>query len=197
MVDDTQIDAPAHETAAATDAAKKQAVSKRDVLNASGAPQDEWIGAEGFAYTILKNAFELKVMFNELPDAVRNALAAFGGLTLAGNTTNTVRNGVLKGTDTSEAEKEALVAWLENLKAGNWTTPRGEVQAGLNTLAEAYVRAKAAEGVTLELEATLEKLKAASEELRGSIRKSTPVKAALAAIAAERAAARNKEAPTL
>lgn len=170
----------------AADAAKKKMVSKRVVLNAQGVEQDDWIDAYGFSYTSLAENFELAVKFDELPDEVVRALAAFGGLTLAGNTTNTVRNGDNKGA--AATEKEALVAWLENLKAGNWTSPRGEVEAGLGSLAEAYVAAMAKEGATLELDATLGKLKEADKDKRKAIRTDPRVKAELTRIIAERAA---------
>ena len=97
MVDESAITAA---TPATTADAKRLQVSKREVLDAAGAPQDEWIGGEGFSYTSLTENFTIKVMKKDLPATSWDALAVFGGLTLAGNTTNTVRNGKSKGDQT-------------------------------------------------------------------------------------------------
>ena len=42
------------------------------------------------------------------------------------------------------AEKEALQAWLDNLKNGDWSKPTGELEAGVRLLAEGYARATVA-----------------------------------------------------
>lgn len=174
---------------------QKVAVSKREVLNASGVAQDEWVDAMGFAYTSLAENFKLDVLFTDLPDPIVRALAAFGGLTLAGNVTNTIRNS--KTTPVDATEKAALTEWLDNLKAGNWSSERGEVEAGVGALAEAYVRAQAKAGVTMDLDKVAAGLKAAAKELRDTIRKDPRVKAELAAITAERAAAKAASAPVI
>lgn len=172
---------------------KKRKVSERSVLDAEGKVQDSWLDAYGFGYKSLAEDFDLKVMFTDIPDAVMRGLAAFGGVTLAGNTTNTVRNNPDKPDDSTE--KEALVAWVENLKAGNWTSPRGEVEAGINLLAEAYSRAMSKSGKELTVESALEKLKAADKEKRKEVRNHSAVKVELTAIMAERAKAKAAEAP--
>jgi hypothetical protein len=164
---------------------KKKKVSERSVLNAERKPQDSWLDAYGFGYKSLAENFDLIVMFDEIPDEVMRGLAAFGGVTLAGNTTNTVRNGENKGGAASE--KEALLAWVENLKAGNWTSPRGELEAGISLLAEAYSKAMSKAGKPVSVEAALEKLKAADKDKRAAVRKNSQVKAELTAIVAERA----------
>lgn len=172
-----------HETATE----KKRAVSKREILAADGSVQDDWAGAAGIRYTSLADDFALDVMFDELPDEIVRGLAAFGGLTLAGNVTNTVRNGERKG-DGPSTEREALVAWLENLKSGNWTSPRGEVEAGVGLLAEAVQRAYAKEGRAVAIETITEKLKAMSKEDKAAVRKKDAVKLAILEIQTERAA---------
>ena len=164
---------------------KKKKVSERIVLDAEGQPQDSWLDARGFAYKSIAEAYEAIVMFDELPDPVFRGLAAFGGLTLAGNTTNTVRNDPNKPDDASE--KDALIAWIENLKAGNWTSPRGEVEAGLGLLAEAYAAAMTKLGKTLSVEDALAKLKEADKDKRKAVRSHSGVKVELTAILAERA----------
>lgn len=189
--------APADETGSEaatvteTAAPKKRKVSERTVLDQDGKAQDEWLDAWGFGYKSLAEDFDLKVMFTDLPDPVMRGLAAFGGVTLAGNTTNTVRNDPNKADDASE--KEALIAWIENLKAGNWTSPRGEVEAGLGLLAEAYSKAMAKVGKDISTEAALEKLKAADKDKRKAVRTDSRVKAELTAILAERAKAKAAE----
>lgn len=172
-----------HETATE----KKRAVSKREILAADGSVQDDWAGAAGIRYTSLADDFALDVMFDELPEEIVRGLAAFGGLTLAGNVTNTVRNGERKG-DGPSTEREALVAWLENLKSGNWTSPRGEVEAGVGLLAEAVQRAYAKEGRDVAIETITEKLKAMSKEDKAAVRKKDAVKLAILEIQTERAA---------
>lgn len=172
-----------HETATE----KKRAVSKREILAADGSVQDDWAGAAGIRYTSLADDFALDVMFDELPEEIVYGLAAFGGLTLAGNVTNTVRNGERKG-DGPSTEKEALLAWLENLKSGNWTSPRGEVEAGVGLLAEAVQRAYAKEGRDVAIETITEKLKAMSKEDKAAVRKKDAVKLAILEIQTERAA---------
>ena len=183
MVNETALE---NETAAAnSEKAPRNQVSKREVLDAQGSPQDEWIDAYGFSYTSLTENYEARLMFEELPDAVVRALAAFGGLTLAGNTTNTVRNGKSKGDAT---EKSELIAWIENLKAGNWSNPRGEVEAGLSMLSQAYAVVMEKAGAPITPEIAMEKLKAATKEKRAEVRKHPQVKAELARMIAERAA---------
>ena len=167
---------------------KSKAVSKREVLNEKGELQDDWIGAGGFRYTVLDGGFELNVMWDELPVESQQALMAFGGLTLAGNTTNTVRNGENKGDATSE--KDALLALIENLKAGNWTSPRGEVEAGVGLLAEAYVAAMGKTGIVLDAVDVAAKLKAADKDKRKAVRSDPRVALELKNIIASRAAAK-------
>jgi hypothetical protein len=174
-----------------TVAPKKRKVSERNVLDAHGKPQDSWLDAYGFGYKSLAENFDLNVMFEDIPDPVMRGLAAFGGVTLAGNTTNTVRNGENKGG--AATEKEALIAWIENLKAGNWTSPRGEMEAGIGLLAEAYSNAMSKAGKSITVEAAMEKLKAADKEKRAAVRKDSRVKAELTAIIAERAKAKASE----
>jgi hypothetical protein len=168
-------------------------VSERSVLDIVGKVQDEWVDAFGFSYKSIAENFTLAVMFEDLPDPVVRALAAFGGLTLAGNTTNTVRNPG-EGKVSDSTEKDALIAWLDNLKAGNWTSPRGEVEAGVTSLAEAYVAAMALAGKILDITETTAKLKAADKEKRAAIRKDPRVKAELTRIIAERASKKATEA---
>lgn len=180
-------------TTADTATEKKRAVSKREILDAARAPQDDWAGAAGFRYTSLAEEFALDVMFDELPDEIVRGLAAFGGLTLAGNVTNTVRNGERKG-DGPATEAEALRAWLENLKSGNWTSPRGEVEAGVGLLAEAVVRAYGKEGKAVSLDDATAAIKAADKDKKAAIRKNPAVKLAMLEIQTERAAKKAAEA---
>ena len=183
---DDQVDVV--DAAAPVVAPKSKAVSKREVLNEKGELQDDWIGAGGFRYTVLDGGFELNVMWDELPVESQQALMAFGGLTLAGNTTNTVRNGENKGEAASE--KDALLALIENLKAGNWTSPRGEVEAGVGLLAEAYVAAMGKTGVVLDAVDVAAKLKAADKDKRKAVRSDPRVALELKNIIASRAAAK-------
>lgn len=171
---------------------KKRAVSKREILSADGSIQDDWAGAAGIKYTSLAEDFALTVMFDELPEEIMRGLAAFGGLTLAGNVTNTVRNGERKG-DGPSTEKEALTAWLENLKSGNWTSPRGEVEAGVGLLAEAVQRAYAKQGKDIEIEAIRDKIKGLDKDGKAALRKDPNVKLAMLEIQTERAAKKAAE----
>lgn len=181
----------ANDVAVETTRKTKQKVSEREVLGADRNPQEEYIGAAGFSYKTLVDDYNLVVMWEELPEDVVYGLAAFGGLTMAGNVTNTVRNGENKSGATTE--KEALIAWYENLKAGDWSKPTGELEAGLTLLAEAYVRARAEQGDTVDFEATLTKLKAADKDKRKAVRSDPQVAKAVASIQLERKAAKAKE----
>jgi hypothetical protein len=168
-------------------AEKKRAVSKREILAADGSTQDDWAGAAGIRYTSLAEDFPLDVMFDDLPEEIVRGLAAFGGLTLAGNVTNSVRNGERKG-EGPATEREALLAWLENLRAGNWTSPRGEVEAGIGLLAESVQRMLEKSGKSVELETITEKIKGMSKEDKAKLKKDGKVKLAMLEIQTERAA---------
>lgn len=124
----------------------REVKSKREILDSAGQPQKDWLDAGGVKYTSLTDDFSVTLMFSEgdhdfpvLPDAVVRAYAAFGGLTHLGNITNTVRNG-LKSNFASE--REALEAAVADLLEGNWTSQRGETEAGPTLLLQALVRVK-------------------------------------------------------
>lgn len=175
--------------------AKRLPVSKREFVLEDGTEAETPMDCAGFSYTILDsdnnvndgNIFKLTRLYDDVNEAERRAFYAFAGFTLAGNVTNQVRNGTAKSGG-PETEQEALLAWLENLDAGNWTEPRGEVTAGLGSLSEAYVQAMAKEGVELDLAETLEKLKAANADKRKAVRNDPRVKAVLTQIIAAKAA---------
>lgn len=171
---------------------KKQAASKREILDSSGAVQDDWTGAAGIRYTSLADEFPLTVMFDDLPAEIQTGLMAFGALTLAGNVTNSVRNGDRKS-DGPQTEKEALLAWLDNLKSGNWTSPRGEVEAGIGLLAEAIQRDRRKQGREISIEDITAKLKTLSKDEKAAVRKEQGVKVAMLEIQLERAAKRAAE----
>lgn len=177
--------APEATVTAATET-KRPTVSERIVLDAEGKAQDGWIGAKGITYKSLTGNFDATIMFADLPVESYEALAAFGALTAAGNVTNTVRNGKAKGDAT---EKSALEEWLQNLKEGNWTSARGDVEAGLNLLATAFQAALAKDNVTMSDEQVREQLKSMTKEERADVRKHPAVKVEITRIAAEKAAA--------
>jgi hypothetical protein len=131
------------EAPAAAKESKRKAVSKRILLDANGAETDDIIGAGGFRYESLSEpGTSITAMFSgedALPQASILALAAFGGTTLAGNVTNTIRNGEPKAGG-PQTEREALEAWLKELREGNWTRPTGEVDPGMGLLAQAVAR---------------------------------------------------------
>lgn len=172
---------------------KKTAKSKREVLSADGSAQDEWAGAAGIRYTSLSDNFPLEIMFDQLPSEIVAGLTAFGALTLAGNVTNSVRNSERKG-DGPATESEALTAWLDQLRAGNWTSERGEVEAGVGLLAEASQRAYAKKGKTIELELIAEKIKGLDKAGKAALRKDPNIKLAMLEIQTERAAKKLAEA---
>lgn len=140
---DSAPDAPAKE--------KKKAVSKRIVLGPDRAESDTWTGAYGLRYESLSEPGAVaELIFRPftsngtendkgLPEEMIYALAAFGGLTLAGNVTNVIRNGTPKA-DGPQTEREALEQWVADLMDGNWTKTSGEVEPGMGELAEAVAR---------------------------------------------------------
>ena len=183
-----------------TPRAKGTKVSERIVLDESGDSQDSYLDAGGFCYHSLVDDYKAEVLFSELPQSVVNGLAAFGALTLAGNTTNTVRNGKNSRWTT---EKDALDAWVADLRAGNWTSESGEVEAGAKLLAEAVARVKSqhdgqtrGEDAIAKIEAWLlahdvadDQRKATSKKRRADANARTDVKAARLDIQRERLAA--------
>lgn len=214
MGSDTNVVTSETETAKPT----RDTVSKREYIGADRAEVDSPLEAHGFRYTVLaaaknRNAGKVSahdLMFTDfglteeevasIPEQIRG-LAAFGAGTLAGNATNTVRNGTVKA-DGPQTEDEALIGWWNNLREGNWTSPRGEVEAGVSQAAEAYYRALQTKGVTafadgtaLSLEEVLVRYKAADKDKRKAIRADDGYKLALAQIQLERAQKRVADAP--
>lgn len=142
MANDTQTTS---ETAPAATAEKKKKakVSDRFWIDAEGKETNEVDNVVGFKYVSVSEPGALaEARFTgdgALPTSVIYGLAAFGGLTLAGNVTNTIRNGEPKA-DGPQTEKEALEIWIKELLEGNWTRPTGEVDPGLGLLAQAVAR---------------------------------------------------------
>jgi hypothetical protein len=197
-------------TETAAKAKTRDTVSKREYIVAGGAVADSPLDASGFSYTVLDSAknrnggkvTEHQLMLSDfglteeevlaLPEQIRG-LACFGIGTLAGNATNTIRNGTIKS-DGPQTEDDALIAWWNNLKEGNWTSPRGEVEAGVTLAAEAYFRALQGKGITafadgteLSLEEVIVRYKAADKEKRKAIRSDNAYQVALKEIQLERA----------
>lgn len=173
-------------------AKKKTAVSKRIVLDADGNAQDEWLDAYGVRYEILATGKPVDFQFAEFPDEVIRGAAAVGMLTFAGNVTNAVRNseeGKAKtNAETAEEEYAALTAWRDALLEGNWTGPRGEMEAGLATLSQAYAVVLSAAGTPMTAEDALTKLKSATKEQVKAIRAHPKVAYEVAKIITEKKA---------
>lgn len=186
--------APAENETAST---SRKAVSKRIILSADATPQDDWLGAAGVRYESLAAGKGVDVMFADLPDEVQNGLMAFGALTLAGNVTNTVRNSeegkALSDAERGQAEIDTLLAWLDNLKSGNWTSPRGEVEAGTELLALGYALAMRKAGKEMTDDEAREKVKAADKAKRKAVKSDPRVAAAIAEIVLERKRAKLAE----
>lgn len=195
MANDNETSAPAPAAAAAEK--KRAAVSKRVLLDATGKETDDYIGAGGFKYESLSEpGTSVTAMFEgegALPMATIFGLAAFGGLTLAGNVTNTIRNGEPKA-DGPQTEREALEAWLRELVAGNWTRPTGEVEIGIGLLAEAVARHfTAKDGKTRDADAVakiLDWLKGLDKDTRKGWKQDPGVQVHMKRIQTERAEAK-------
>lgn len=192
--------------------------SERTWLDANREEADDKMEVAGVSYQILPakdlkkgrewhEDFTLELMFDELPEAAVHALAAFGALTWLGNITNTVRN--YKDGDVppgATAQQEALTSAVEELKKGNWTSGRGDFEAGLPSLIEAYCDAiEKKTGTRPDGEEKLARLREMDKETRttkvSEIKNHPDVKAALsarkAARDAERAAAASATAAPL
>jgi hypothetical protein len=176
-------------------AKKIKKVSERKILSATGQEVESWVEARQVAYTAIDEKFTVELNLAELPETSRFGLMAFGALTLLGNQTNSVRNPG-EGESPFANQQEALEAAVEALQSGQWPGG-GESQGSLRKLAEAVGRVKAAEGNSQSSDYWLDRIreKAVKDEayIRG-LRKNPQVAAALAAITAERAAARAESA---
>lgn len=191
---------------AATAPTKRAKVSERVVLDAKREEADTYINATGFSYRSLSEpGTSLEVLFRPVdPDKALDsdkvlpmesiyALAAFGGLTLAGNVTNSIRNGEPKA-DGPQTEREALEAWISDLFDGNWTKATGEVEPGLGLLAAAVARTLTEnDGKDRTSDEAIAKIKAwlsdVDKETRKKWRADKRVQRHSAAITAERKAA--------
>lgn len=176
-----------------TDAAPKRGkVSDRIYLLADGTEADSPIEAKGAKYVSMTEEGALAEAYfegegpNVLPIEAVHGLAAFGFLTLAGNQTNTVRNGDVKEGG-PQTEKEALDRFMANLLAGNWTSVRGETEPGITLLAEAVARAKKAEdGKDRDVKAVAAWLKDQDKEFKKKLRQRTVIKRAILDIQREK-----------
>jgi len=180
------------ETTSEATATKRGKVSDRIYLLADGSEADSPIEAKGAKYvSMTEPGAEVEAYFegdgpNVLPVEAIHGLAAFGFLTLAGNQTNTVRNGDVKEGG-PQTEKEALDKFIGNLLAGNWTSVRGETEPGITLLAEAVARAKKAEdGKDREVRAVAEWLKTQDKEFKKKLRQRTVIKRAILDIQREK-----------
>lgn len=122
-------------------------LSNRWHIDANGEEVDNPMEATGALYRYLEESDKptISAQVDELIETGHKdiVIALFGaGLyTIAGNVANRIRNGQVKD-DGPQTVGEALKSWWDNLLAGNWTTPRGDVEAGVGLLAEAMLRAK-------------------------------------------------------
>src|SRR5687768_6211814 len=134
------------DTTASPVATKETKISNREFIGPDGKEVENPMEATGARYTfILDDGGSVEAQVDDLiANGHKDIVCAFfgGGLHVyAGNIANRIRNGQVKA-DGPQTVKEALAAWWENLMAGNWTLPRGEVVAGVGLLAEALKRFK-------------------------------------------------------
>lgn len=190
-------------TVTATDVKGKKA-SDRKYLDADLKTEAESpIGCAGFSYKSMPEGWEKSFEWSDfnngqavsIPPIVAG-FAAFGALTLVGNQTNRVRNGQVKDGGPS-TELEAVEQWLENVKAGNWVTAGGEVEAGSAKLAEAHLRllqaagtVTAKDGTAIDLDYVKASHKAKTKEERKALRADSRIKVEMAKIDLERAQAK-------
>ena len=180
------------DTASTAAESSRGKVSNRIYIDAQGQEVDSPVEALGAKYESLTEAGAAAVALfegegeNVLPKEAVYGLAAFGFLTLAGNQTNTVRNGDPKEGQ-PQTEKEALDRFLANLLAGNWTSARGETEPGITLLAEAIARAKQAEdGKERQVKDVAEWLKGQDKEFKKKLRARPAIKKMILAIQTER-----------
>lgn len=140
MSDEHSVDTTAANNVADAEKPGRKKASDRMYLDAKGEEADSPIGCSGFSYKSVPEGWTKTFTWDDFDDPQIKGLAAFGALTLIGNQTNRVRNGQVKeGGPTTELE--AVDQWLENLQQGNWVTAGGDVEAGVNLLARAFVEA--------------------------------------------------------
>lgn len=129
------------------------------------------------------NGYVLACRLGALPDDMRTA-AAWHGMSQKVGDAASAKSG--------DDAIEACEGMYENITGGVWVAAK-EGGPRVSLLAEAIVRAKAAEGVERTLEEVQEKLKA-DEDLRKGALEIPAIAAHYAAIQAERAAKRAKDA---
>lgn len=189
-----ETEAAAIETATpAADADSKRAgVSKRIILNSEGVEQENEVGAAAVRYESLTEGFARTVKLDDLPTDMLYAYAAWGLLTRLGNAANSVRNA--KGNRSANApqtEAEAIDRMIEQTMQSLWTSPSGEGIAGSGLLAEAIVAAKAKwENKEVDIDAVRKWLDTQDKAAKKALRDKPAIKAELARLQAERAAAR-------
>ena len=123
---------------------------------------------------------ELRRLFTEYKDGIRNCAMAFGFMTVLGNTIGK-----------KDSSFEDLLARDETFQAGEWAEA-GESGPRISVLAQAIVRAAKGEGRELTIEAVSEKLKAMDEAARKGMKDDPAIALAFAEIQQEAAKERVK-----
>lgn len=127
-----------------------------------------------------ENAGIVEVFPEDLSAEVQNAATLFG--------VNIVLTNTMGGKAGDEAY-EAIMARLETLQNGEWSSRKGAEGPRLSLLAEAVVRAKAKQGQERTVEAVTERLRAMTPEDRKALLATPEVQVEYKRIQAERATA--------
>ena len=190
---------PDRKMAKADDEKTRSAVSVREYLDKDGNVLEGLLGAAAARYMIKRSGWAITMKPAELPEEVQGALACFALHTLAGNVSSAARNSAeakaLTPSQQDADQRATIEAWFDNLKQGNWSVGGDRTEAGLASLAEAFVRVRRKLGdESMSVEAALEKLRASEPTTVKAIRANAKVQEALAEIQLERKRALAREA---
>lgn len=163
--------------------AKRPAVTERTWINADGTETKDPREAKGVRIEVIGSG-PVEVFAEQMKPGVRNAAELFGYNIVLTNTM-----GGLRG----DEAMEAMLARLETLEAGEWTSRKGAEGPRVSLLVEAVVAAYAKAGKTKDPEEVKLSLLEKGDEGRKAVLANPQVKAEYDRLRAEAAAERAAE----
>lgn len=166
---------------AAAKKAKREQVTDREYIGDDNQPVKDPREATGFYIKHLRTGTEIVRQVEQFSPGVIRAAALFGLVTVATN--------AMGGLSADDAE-DALLARIETLDNGEWTSRTGATGPRISMLADALVAAKAADGEEISVADATAYLKSLSDAERKDLSEVAEVKAEYSALRAKAAAER-------